>query len=164
MVGALPRLVTRGPGPTFDPDIEQATGESFATGSHGQDAEVAARFRTRLSSGDHSTIAEFYAHDVLFDVNVPEWRLQHKGPEAVRRQFDEWHPAAPDVVEWRERRTAGGLLVELALWEGEDHDQYSRSLHDLEISSGRISRHTMYCTGDWSEQAVAEAAAALVDA
>lgn len=50
------------------------------------------------------------------------------------------------------------------MWEGKDNQQYSRSLHDLEITGGRIARHTMYCTGDWSKEALAEASAALIEA
>lgn len=143
------------------PAGEQAEGDSFIPSS--RDGDVAARFRAMLA-GQHETIALLYTPDALFDVNVPEWRFQLQGTEAIRRQLDEWHPVAPKLVEWREFTTDRGLLVEVALWEGDDHQHYSRSLRDLEITDGRIARHTMYCTGDWTKEALAEASAALIDA
>jgi hypothetical protein len=53
--------------------------------------------------------------------------------------------------------------VELALWEGDGHHLYSRSLHDLEFEGNRIIRHTMYCTGDWTKEALEQAAASFVE-
>lgn len=145
------------------PAGDQAEGQSFTPGSSEGHAEVAKRFRAMLA-GDHDLTPALYTHDALFDVNVPEWRYQLQGADAIRRQFDEWHPLAPELAEWRERTTDRGLVIEVAVWEGDEHQQYSRSLHDLEIVSGRIVRHTMYCTGDWSKESQAEASAALIDA
>ena len=137
--------------------------ESFERRSRDGYTAVATRFRALLA-GDHGATAALYTDDALLDVNVPAWRFQHQGADPIRRQLDEWHPFAPEIVEWRELTTERGLLVEVALWEGEGHQLYCRSQHALEITSGRISRHTMYCTGDWSKESLAEASAALIDA
>ena len=146
------------------PAADQSEGESFAAGSNDGSAEVADKYRALLASGDHSNTSDLYTEDAIFDVNVPEWRFQLQGPDAIRHQLDEWHPSAPEIVEWRQRTTERGILFEVALWEGNDNQQYSRNLHDLEIAGGRIRRHTMYCTGDWSKESLAEASAALMDA
>ena len=140
---------------------EQAAGQSFAPASTEPKA-VVERFRSALASGDHSSFFEIYAEDAIFDVNLPEWRFQLQGPDSIRGQYDEWHPEAPNLVEWRERATDRGVLVELALWEGDGHNLYSRSLHDLEIEGDRITRHVMYCTGDWTKEALTEAAASFL--
>lgn len=145
------------------PAGEQAQGESFVARSRDGYNAVAARFRAMVA-GDHEAAPALYTNDAVFDANVPEWRFQLQGADAVRRQLDEWHPVAPKLVEWRETTTARGLLIEVALWEGEDHQQYGRTQHHLEITGGRITRHTMYCTGDWSKESLAEATAALIDA
>lgn len=125
-------------------------------------ADVARRFRTMVA-GDHEVIPELYADHALLDVNLPEWRYQLRGSEAIRRQLDEWHPAAPHLVEWNEQATEHGILVALALWEGDDHELYSRSLHELDISNGRVTRHAMYCIGNLSKETHATVSAALLD-
>lgn len=124
---------------------------------------VLARFRRTIGAGDHSVADRIYAADALFDVNVPQWRFQLRGPDSIRRQLDEWHPQPPDLVEWHQRPIDGGAVVELALWQGEGHELYSRSLHLLDIGDGLITRHVMYCTGDWTKQALYEATVTLLD-
>lgn len=120
------------------------------------------RFRHMLASGDYAIVAELYTDDALFDINVPEWRFQLSGPERIQRQLDEWHPQPPELVEWQERLSSWGAVVELALWEGDNNELYSRSIHMFDIIDGAIARHTMYCTGDWTKQALDRATAALI--
>lgn len=62
-----------------------------------------------MLAGDYDATPALYTPDALLDVNVPEWRYQLQGADAIRRQFDEWHPLAPELVEWRERTTDRGL-------------------------------------------------------
>ena len=78
---------------------------------------------------------------------------------------ERWRTAlatAPDLVEWNPRSTAWGAIVELALWEGDHHELYSRSLHLLVLDGDHITRHVMYCTGDTTRSEYERAAAALI--
>ena len=125
----------------------QAVGDSFSRPPARR--PVIDRFRQALGSGDHSRLTEVYSPDAVFDVNLPEWRFSLVGPDRIAGQLDAWHPEAPNVVEWDERPTGWGAIVELALWEGPGHELYSRSTHTFDVSGDRIVRHVMYCTGDW---------------
>lgn len=121
------------------------------------------KFRRALATGDHTNMAEIYAPDALLDVNVPEWHFQLKGPKAIERQLDEWHPAGPKLVKWQERRTEWGAIVELALWEGENHELYSRSIHVFDLMADRITHHVMYCTGDCTRDSFDRAVEGLLE-
>lgn len=124
--------------------------------------DILERWRTALATAQHAIFDELYAPDALFDINVPEWRFQLRGPDAIRRQLDEWHPTAPDLVEWNPRSTPWGAIVELALWEGDHHELYSRSVHLLDLDGDHITRHVMYCTGDATRAEYERATAALI--
>lgn len=103
-------------------------------------------FRRMLSTGDHSTIPTLYADGALFDINVPEWRYQLRGPESIRQQLDEWHPQPPELVDGKQRQTPWSTVVELALWEGDGHELYSRSIHLLDIGDDpdHPARHVLH--------------------
>ena len=120
-------------------------------------------FRRMLSTGDHSTIPALYTDGALFDINVPEWRYQLQGHEHIRQQLDEWHPQSPELVDWQQRHTPWGAVVELALWERDNHELYSRSIHLLDIGDDRITRHVMYCTGNWTKETLRQATASLAE-
>lgn len=119
------------------------------------------RLKAMYASGDHKPCPEIYAADAVFDVNLPEWRFQLRGPDAIRHQLDTWHPRPPDLVEWQQRETSWGAVVELALWEGEDYGLYSRSVHVLDID-GEITRHVMYCIGDMTRDVYERSTAQLI--
>jgi hypothetical protein len=71
--------------------------------------------------------------------------------------------AAPKLVAWHERWTEWGAVVELALWEGENHELYSRSIHVFDLMADRITRHVMYCTGDWTRDSFDRAVEDLLE-
>ena len=126
-------------------------------------ADVVSSLRRAIGAAEHNRVAALYAPDALFDVNLPQWRFQTRGPHAIRKQLDDWHPQPPDLVEWRDRATPWGAVVELALWEGDNLDLYSRSIHILDINNDTITQHLMYCTGDWSRDALRETHARLFE-
>lgn len=108
------------------------------------------RFRESLETGDLASMAELYTPDALLDANLPSWRLQRQGPEAILAQFEEWYPAPARLVEWREQPTEWGAVVELAelLGEGES-ETYNREVYLFFTQDGRITDQILYCTGGW---------------
>ena len=141
------------------PFSEQAEGEAFGVTVV---TDILELWRTALATAQHAIFDELYAPDALFDINVPEWRFQLHGPDAIRRPLHEWHPTAPDLVEWNSRSTPWGAVVESALWEGDHHELSSRSLHLLDLDGDHITRHVMYCTSDATRTAYERATAALI--
>lgn len=127
-------------------------------------SDIVDRWGIMLATAEHAAVDELYLPDALFDINLPQWRFQLRGPGAIRQQLDEWHPIAPDLVEWNLRPTSWGAVVELALWEGDDHGLYSRSVHLFDLHGERIARHVMYCIGDMSRATFERSTGALLAA
>jgi hypothetical protein len=92
---------------------------------------------------------EVFADDVFCDINVPEWRFQLQGRDAIREWLSGEQPDGSRVVSWRADATESGVVVEV---EQHDGDALSRNLHRLEVRDGKITEWTMYCTGVWSKE------------
>lgn len=114
---------------------------------------------------DGIDVAPLYAEDAILDANVPDWRFQLKGAREIAAKVAEpdWWPRASSPVV--ERTTVAGdtIVFELCTTFPRDGGTWlSRNAHILALDAdGRIARHTMYCTGDWSpEQIVRQAAEA----
>jgi hypothetical protein len=115
---------------------------------------AAERLRQCLESGEIGRLAELYAPDALLDANLPLWRVQRQGPAAIVKQFEEWYPKPPRIVEWRERPTAWGAVVECAeLHEEGAGELYVRTVCLLVMEGDRIGEHIVYCTGAWDAAA-----------
>jgi hypothetical protein len=112
------------------------------------------QLRRCLESGEWDRLSDVYEPDALLDANVPQWRFQRRGIEAIEAQYRDWYPEPVRLVEWTPTSTAFGAVVEQAEWTlvaGED--TYTRSVHLLHIDS-RIVRHVLYCTGRWNRSTV----------
>lgn len=108
-------------------------------------------------------ISALYADDAIFDANVPDWRFQIKGASAIAEKFREpdwWPEGATGVVE-RTTVTDACIVFELcSTFEQHGGTWLSRNAHILALGDdGKIARHTMYCTGDWSPETIARQAA-----
>jgi hypothetical protein len=88
-----------------------------------------------------------FADDVFCDINVPEWRFQLQGRDAVRDWLTGEQPDGSRVVSWRADATESGVLIEVEQRTGEE---LSRNMHRLEFRDGKIVQWTMYCTGVWN--------------
>jgi ketosteroid isomerase-like protein len=110
--------------------------------------KIAERFVRFVETGDPS---DLLASDVLADVNVPEWRFQLQGADAVAGWLAGEQPNGCRVPSWRSDATASGAVVEVEQWYERDGVEISaRNLHRLEVRDGRVTEWTMYCTGEWS--------------
>ena len=90
-------------------------------------------------------VADVFAEDVFLDMNVPTWRVQARGREAVRRSRagrGRWrvHPGPVTA-------TADGFVVETAIDESDTLS--SRSINLIRVVDGRVATIVHYCTGTW---------------
>ena len=88
-----------------------------------------------------------FADDVFADINVPEWRFQMQGTDAIEEWLRGEQPGGCSVPTWRSDPMLEGVVVEVEQHTGEE---ISRNLHRLEVRDGKIVEWTMYCTGVWS--------------
>lgn len=113
---------------------------------------VLQRLRKVLESGDFDRLAEVYAPDCFFEVNIPTWRFQRQGTEAVIQQFHTWYgeKGAPRFVSWRERPTDSGAIVELEQLVGSGADElYFRYINVFVLAGDMVKEHVLYCPGPW---------------
>ena len=126
-------------------------------------ATLAGRVVECLRTLDAGTLATLYKPDVLLDANVPEWRYQLQGVDAVRQQLgEEWAPvlaAGHQVTALRARPMDGGLVVETEVRFQEDgEERLWRDVHLLRFDGDAIAEHTLYCTGLWDAATIARQA------
>jgi hypothetical protein len=107
---------------------------------------IGERFVRAMETND---VHDVLADDVFCDINVPEWRFQLQGADAVAEWLTGEQPDGCSTASWRADPTASGVLVEVEQRYGDD---VSRNLHRLELRDGRITEWTMYCTGVWSAE------------
>lgn len=111
------------------------------------------RWREAWASNDPEAIGEAYADDALMDANVPHWRFQVQGREAIVEQLREWgRLGVIRVAGWQQRATEWGAVVEEESFVGEGPDErYFRVLHCFVTAGDRIVEHVSYCTGVWDK-------------
>jgi hypothetical protein len=111
------------------------------------DHENAKKIAERFVRAMETNVTDVFADDVFCDINVPEWRFQMQGGEAIREWLEGEQPHGCVVGSWASEPTASGVVVELEQRLG---DEISRNMHRLEVSDGKVTSWTMYCTGVWS--------------
>jgi hypothetical protein len=117
---------------------------------HEEAKKVAERFVKFVETNDPGDVL---ANDVFADINVPEWRFQLQGSDAVVEWLRGELPNGSRVPTWRSDPTGSGALVEVEQrHDVEGKEIVSRNLHRLEVRDGKITEWTMYCTGEWSPE------------
>jgi hypothetical protein len=99
-----------------------------------------------------------FTDDVFVDFTMPHWRLQagdRDGLVALRRSG---HPGASSVPDYRVDPTENGFVIEWTeRWtDAQGRDWYCREMARAELRDGSISEISVYCTGDWDTERVAE--------
>lgn len=126
------------------------------------DAAVAERLATAMVQA-YSTLdgqSEIFTDDVLFDVNVPQWRFQIQGAESFTGWLREHTDVGYRLQARRVTPTTSGFVVELeGRYEHHGEHLYFRNLLLCEVRDERISEVIFYCTGDWDEKTCALQAA-----
>ena len=115
-----------------------------------------------LSTYDLRGLAASFRDDVLFDANVPLWRFQLQGPDAILEMVQEEFGDVGDLTVSALRASYADDLatVEVAVGCGSgDEARHWREVHLLRREGEQIIEHTVYCTGVWDAEVTAKQAA-----
>jgi ketosteroid isomerase-like protein len=96
---------------------------------------------------------ELFAADALFDLNMPVWRFQLRGPEAWAAQLKRINEGPSRVETLRTIPTTTGFVTEHV--EHQDvrgQDLSTRRLWLCEVRDGRIAEVVGYCSGEWNDE------------
>ncbi len=121
---------------------------------------IAGRLLDLLAAGEFRAAGDLYQPDALLDANVPHWRFQLQGPEAIVATMRDGYGMPLRVAS---SRTVEAGEWQIAEWEvhfeahGEEH--LFREVHLLRLAGGRIAEHVVYCTGHWDAEAIRRQAA-----
>ena len=95
---------------------------------------------------------DLFAADAFFDLNMPVWRFQLRGPEAFAAQLKRINKGDVRIDILRTIPTLSGFVTE-----HEEHqdvggeDLSARRLWLCEVREGRIVEVVGYCSGEWDE-------------
>jgi hypothetical protein len=109
--------------------------------------QFAAVFETQEAGRD------LFSPDVFFDLNMPVWRFQLQGPEALALQLRKNVEGVVRIDILRTMPTISGFVTE-----HEEHQRVSgqdltaRRLWLCVVRSGRIVEAICYCSGEWDEE------------
>src|SRR5919197_889212 len=116
---------------------------------------IARRLLDLLAAGQIDAVGELYAPTALVDANVPHWRFQLQGPQAIVEILREGYGMP--------LRVASSRIIEAGEWqiaEGEVHfeehgeEHLFREVLLLRIKGGRIAEQVVYCTGHWDAETI----------
>lgn len=116
--------------------------------------ELAGKLIALLETGE--VAPGLFTPDVFLDFTAPCWREQREGVAEVVGFRRRNHPRPGKVPRFRIDEIAGGFVLEVEeRWDG----WYCRELMRADVQDGAIAVLSVYCTGDWSPERIAEHAA-----
>ena len=119
--------------------------------------QLSSRFANVFETFD---AGDLFSPDAFSDLNMPVWRFQVEGPEAVASQLKSIAEGPVQLNILRTVPTASGFVTEHE--EHQDvggHDMTARRLWLCEVRGGRITEAVGYCSGEWDEELRARHAA-----
>src|SRR5438874_4859659 len=113
----------RTPASTNSRFFPSSTTSSASTDSAGEETvEMATNTRNAIAdhvtgsirNADYMALTERYAPDALLDMNLPTWRFQLQGPDAIKQYFTEQTATLPNLhcTQLRELVTEDAIAVE----------------------------------------------------
>ena len=111
-----------------------------------------------LRAADYVALTDRYAPDALLDVNLPAWRFQLQGPDAIKQYFTEQTAPLEHLrcTQLRELVTDDAVSVESECrFDGPDGEYLWRCIDLVRIVGDEIVEHTQYCTGHWTPTDIA---------
>ncbi len=116
--------------------------------------DLAERFAAYLRTAELPE--NLFAPDVFCDLNVPEWRFQLQGAEALAQWGKSESPHGSEVTLGRVRPAGDTVAVETVIVTA---GVYSRSMWLLHLdAAGLVDEVVFYCTGPWAADTVARQA------
>jgi ketosteroid isomerase-like protein len=123
-----------------------------------QTTTVVDRLTAAIRDADWQAIAATYAPDVLLDMNLPTWRFQLQGRDAVAQYFVEQTSGLTDLHTTQHHVivTDDGVVVEEEMrFDGDDGEYLWRAVDIFRIDGDTVTEHIQYCTGCWPPDQVA---------
>ena len=99
-------------------------------------------------------VGDVLTHDVFLDGHPPLWRFQLQGRDVFAAWLQGYSPDGAEITVVRTIPTATGFVTELV---GRHHEEQGQEMTDrkivlCEVSAGRITELTIYCSGDWDDE------------
>ena len=119
------------------------------------DGAIARRLSSRFAEVLETLVVadDVVAPDAFFDLNMPVWRFQLQGREAVEAQLRSISKGPSRVEILRTVPTASGFVQEHEEHtEVDGEDISARRLVLCEVRDGRIVEAVVYCTGEWDDE------------
>ncbi|MEY2426270.1 MAG: hypothetical protein QOI61_1842 [Actinomycetota bacterium] len=105
-------------------------------------------------------VSDVLADDVFLDGHPPFWRFQVQGRDNFAAWYVSFAPEGVDTTVVRTVPTATGFVTEFTGRHTSDGEEITdRKILLCEVSDGRISELTVYCSGDWNAELRARHAA-----
>lgn len=123
-----------------------------------QTTTVVDKLISAMRDADWEAIAETYAPDVLLDMNLPTWRFQLQGREAVAQYLVEQTKGLSNLhtTQHRAFRTDGAVIIEEEMrFDGDDGEYLWRAIDIFHIDGNTVTEHGQYCTGCWTPDQIA---------
>jgi ketosteroid isomerase-like protein len=123
-----------------------------------QTKTVVDRLVAAMRDADWAAIAATYAPDVLLDMNLPTWRFQLQGRDAVAQYFAEQTGGltALRTTQHRVSSTPTGVVIEEEMrFDGDGGEYLWRAVDIFVIDGDTVTEHTQYCTGCWPPDQIA---------
>jgi hypothetical protein len=114
-----------------------------------------------LRNGDYVGLTERFAPDALLDMNMPTWRFQLQGRDAIREHFSEQTSGLTNLhcTQLRALVADDAIVVESECrFDGSDGEYLWRCVDLVRIVAGEIVEHAQYCTGCWGPDDIARQA------
>jgi ketosteroid isomerase-like protein len=122
---------------------------------------VADHLVAAMRDANWGALTEVYAPDVLLDMNLPTWRFQLQGRDAVTKYFAEQTSGLTGLrtTQLNVHDTPAGLIVEEEMrFDGDDGEYLWRAVDIFRIDGDHVTRHIQYCTGCWPPDQIARQA------
>jgi ketosteroid isomerase-like protein len=119
---------------------------------------VVDRLVAAMRDADWNAITATYAPDVLLDMNLPTWRFQLQGRDAVAEYFVE---QTGELTELRTTQhmvymTDNGVIIEEEMrFDGDGGEYLWRAVDIFVIDGDAVTEHRQYCTGCWPPDQIA---------
>ena len=96
-----------------------------------------------------------FTPDIFCDFTMPQWWLQARGIGDVTALRKAGHPGPSRIPRSRFDATTTGFVLEVEeQWDSGGESWYCRELIRADISEGKVSQISVYCTGDWDRARV----------